>query len=824
MSFINSMGKRLWISKSGRMVGCLDQIRLAVGKGSHSEHWTNVEWSWQQFVDRCRQTRFSTETFDEFCRMTKEQQGIAKNGPAFVGGPVEGGSRKKGNVHIKTMVVLDADDAKAGFLEGVTDALGDTARLVYGTHSCSPDLLDKMRVVVPLAREVNPVEYEAIARHLAAQIGMDYFDKTTFEHNRLFYFPSCPSDVDPFLVEEGFEPLDVDLVLGFYVDYTDRSQLPVHKDEVLKQKMSSGELGDPRKKDGIVGVFCTAYTISEGIETFLSDVYKPVNDSCTRYTYLEGTSFGGCSVHDDDLHFFSRHNSDPANTETCHNIFDLVRIHKFGALDEGASKYTNVAKMPSFAAMVSFAEQNQRCVEIKLERARQAFADDVETVEGGGEQAPAKALFFDGKRFVPKRLGDWFMTGRHAVVLNRELYVYDGGRYVQGEDLFRTICTERLGMDYAPNRIRDTLQYLLDSLKKYTSDDVLDTPAGILNVKNGLLDLDKFVLYPHRPDYISIVQLGAAYDPSVGAELFYEFLGRVVRPEEVPVVEEVLGSLLTPSMEYEKAVLFYGEGQNGKSTMSDLILRFLGSQNVFGASLQDLTDNRFAKAGLYGKMANIFPDESGKMIEDSKTFKTLVSGDNVNAEYKGKAAFTFKNRAKLIMSCNEIPKSRDKTDGNFRKYLIVEFPYKFDGKEIRRRLDAWADLPSALLNVAVAGLARLRAQGAFTETLRQKELISNLRADSDSVYAFFRDRVLVTDNPLDKVSVGDLREAYEAYCRDLGITPVGKREYEKGRARHLQRLEYDTNQGRAIKYIRLVNATDTNSFLLEKVDTGICLQ
>ena len=84
--------------------------------------------------------------------------------------------------------------------------------------------------------------------------------------------------------------------------------------------------------------------------------------------------------------------------------------------------------------------------------------------------------------------------------------------------------------------------------------------------------------------------------------------------------------------------------------------------------------------------------------------------------------------------------------------------------------------------------------------------------------------MLVTDNPLDKVSVGDLREAYEAYCRDLGITPVGKREYEKGRARHLQRLEYDTNQGRAIKYIRLVNATDTNSFLLEKVDTGICLQ
>ena len=756
--------------------------------------------------------------------MTKEQQGIAKNGPAFVGGPVEGGSRKKGNVQAKTMVVLDADDAKAGFLDDVIVALGTTARIVYGTHSCSPDLLDKMRVVVPLSREVDPAQYEAIARHIAAQIGMDYFDRTTFEHNRLFYFPSCPCDVDPFFIEDGFEPLDVDGVLAYYDNYLDRGELPVHKDEVLKPGTAGGgatQLKDPRERQGNVGVFCRAYTISTGIEAFLSDVYKPVNDNCTRYTFAEGSTFGGASVHDEDLHLYSRHKSDPANTGTCHNIFDLVRIHKFGHLDADASPYTNASKLPSMAAMTEFVEQDPVCAAMKREEAVKAFATEIET---GSVVAPPRAVFFDNKRFVPKLLGDWFMLGRHAIILNRELYVYDTGRYVPGEDLFRSTTTARMDMEYSPGRIRDTLQYLLDSLPKYTSDEVLDTPKNILNVKNGLLDLDKFVLMPHDPSYISIVQLEATYDPTVGASLFYEFLGRVVKPEEVPVVEEVLGSLLTPSMEYEKAVILYGEGQNGKSTLSDIMLRFLGTQNVSGASLQDLTDNRFAKAGLYGKMANIFPDESGKMMEDSKAFKTLVSGDNVNAEYKGKAAFTFKNRAKLVMSCNEIPKSRDKTDGNFRKYLIIEFPYKFDGKEIRRRIEAWTELPSALLNVAIKGLTRLRKQGGFTETIRQTELISNLRADSDSVYAFFRDRVMWTDNPMDKVTVGDLREAYEAYCRDMGTIPVNRKEYEKGRARHLKRLEYDTNQGRAIKFIRLVNATDANAFLLEKVEDGICLQ
>lgn len=800
----------------------MDHIQLAVGKGSHVDYWQNVTWTWEEFVERCRKTRITSETYAEFARMGKEQQSVIKNGPAYVGGPVTDGSRKKQNVTEKTLVVLDADDADNGFIERTENVLNDIARILYSTHSNNPELNNKMRLVLPLSRVVDPQEYEAIARYVASEIGMECFDRTTFEHNRLFYFPSCSVDIAPVFVSKGFEPLDVDAVLSNFEDYTDRNELPMHADEILigDKTRKTGELNDPREKVGNVGLFCRVYTISSGIEKFLSAIYKPTNNSCTRYTYLNGTSFGGASVHDNDTHFYSRHKSDPANTGTCLNIFDLVRIHLFGHLDADAHKNTNVVKLPSMAAMNEFVDKDKDCAAEKLQEAQKAFEKEAET---GEPVAGPKALFFDGKRFVPKRLGDWFMLGRHAIILNKELYLYREGKYVPGEDEFRMVTTARMGMEYSPGRIRDSLQYLLDSLPKYTSDEVLDTPNNILNVKNGLLDLNNFVLYPHRPDYISIVQLEAAFDPSAKADLFYEFVNRVLVPDEIPVIEEVLGSLLTPSMEYEKAILFYGEGQNGKSTMSDLILRFLGSQNVNGASLQDLTENRFAKAGLYGKMANIFPDESGRMIEDSKTFKTLVSGDNVNAEYKGKAAFTFKNRAKLIMSCNEIPKSRDKTDGNFRKYLIIEFPYKFDGKEIRRRLDAWEGLASALLNVAITGLARLREQGGFTETVRQAQLISNLRADSDSVYAFFRDRVEWTDDPNDKVTVGDLREAYELYCRDNGLIPVNRKEYEKGRARYLKKLEYDTNKGRAIKFIKMVNCTDENSFFLEKMDAAINL-
>jgi putative DNA primase/helicase len=746
--------------------------------------------------------------------MDKEQRNKTKNGAAFVGGSVINGSRRKENVREKCLIGLDADNAFGGFTDDVANALGDAAYIVYSTHSNNPSKNNKMRVIIPLSRIVTAVEYEAISRKIADRIGMSYFDHTTFEANRLFYFPSCPSDVVPVFISNGYEPLEADEVLAEYTDYLDVEQWAKHRDETKKLTTELTKIGDPTTKTGHVGLFCRAYSISEAIAEYLNEVYVPTDDSCTRYTYTHGTSFGGAKVHDDGKHLFSRHQSDPANTGTCFNAFDLVRVHLFSELDADIAPQTNTSKRPSFLAMMALVDGDKRCNGLKADELQNEFADDV----SGERDIPAKVLFFENKRFVPKRMGDWFMTGRHAFVLNKELYIYKDGKYISGEDTFRQVAAEKLGTEYTPARIRDSLIYLLDILPKYTTDEVLNTPVDILNCKNGLLNLNTFELMEHTPNFISVTQLEAAYDPTADDSLFYEFMSKVVRPEEVLVVEEMLGNILIPSMEYEKAFILFGEGQNGKSTLSDLMLRFLGTSNVYGASLHELTENKFAKANLYGKMANIFPDESGKMLEDSKVFKTLVSGDSVTAEHKGRNAFTFKNRAKLIMSCNEIPKSRDKTDGNFRKYIIVEFPYKFEGKEMRRRLASWAELPSAILNVAIKGLKRLRMNERFTETERQKALINDLRADSDSVYAFIRDRIVVTKDKADRISMSDLYSAYTTYCYSEGLKPVGQKEFGKGRTRHLKNVEVDTHGIRSLKMVKLVNGNDDNSMPFENYE------
>ena len=118
------------------------------------------------------------------------------------------------------------------------------------------------------------------------------------------------------------------------------------------------KLSDPRMKPGIVGAFCRAYSIEAAIEAFLSDVYQKCGGwgKVPRYTYLGGSTYGGASVYNKGQHLYSWHQSDPAGgAYRCCNAFDLVRIHKFGKLDEG-SYGTGYTHLPSYIAMCAWAE------------------------------------------------------------------------------------------------------------------------------------------------------------------------------------------------------------------------------------------------------------------------------------------------------------------------------------------------------------------------------------------------------------------------------------------------------------------------------------
>lgn len=381
-------------------------LEISFGKNRSDTNWKPEYMEWGEFLEKyLKKVRRTNETMAEYDAMSKENKDRIKNGRAFVGGFIKGGRRKKENVENRWLLTLDADNADENFIFTAGLILDGVAYAIYSTHSSRPHKL-KYRLVIPADRAMLPDEHAAVARKIADKIGMPYFDKTTFDVHRLMYLPSCSRDAKPELVIGEGEPLSVDTVLGEYADWTDPSEWPRHPDSEKHIAAELKKLGDPEDKPGVIGVFCRLYSIQDGIRTFIPDVYLPTASE-DRWTYAGGSTFGGMRVYD-DAWAYSEHQSDPANDGHCHNIFDLIRLHKFGHLDDDVKEHTPTSKYPSYKAMLEFAANDPA-----VKRERLAETQDDFEVEADEEDPDAWKDLLD----VEPKSGMPLPTAKNAEII-----------------------------------------------------------------------------------------------------------------------------------------------------------------------------------------------------------------------------------------------------------------------------------------------------------------------------------------------------------------------------------------------------------------------
>ncbi|MBR6667459.1 MAG: hypothetical protein IKL25_03760 [Clostridia bacterium] len=339
-------------------------LKIAVCNHRNNSKYKNQEKPWSYIKDRNRRPIRTTETAEEYPRLPKEKRDELKDHGGFVGGWLKGGIRKNGNVISRCIGALDADNIGADddFLGITRKALEGVEYFIYSTHKHRPEA-PRYRIVILFDREVSEDEYPALMRMVARQIGMDFFDDSTYQSNRMMYWSSCPSN-GVFFFEEGIgEPMAVNRYLGMYADWRDTTQWPTSSRQSEVVKHSVRQQQDPLSKDGLIGAFCRTYfPITEAIHTFLSDVYAP---SATegRYDYIPADSNAGVVIYDDKF-VYSHHATDPA-CEKLLNAFDLVRIHLFG--DDDPKK--------TYKQMCDLALQ-QDAVKLTLDRERRERADE----------------------------------------------------------------------------------------------------------------------------------------------------------------------------------------------------------------------------------------------------------------------------------------------------------------------------------------------------------------------------------------------------------------------------------------------------------------
>lgn len=348
---------------------------VSTGNSRMEKRWNDTEMELEEFIQRISNTIRTSETVEQYRKLSKAKQDDIKDVGGFVLGKLKGGRRKKDCVVFRSGLTLDMDYATGDIPEQI-EMFFDFRCLIYSTHKHTAEN-PRLRLVIPLSRNVSPDEYAAVARKVAEDIGMELFDDTTYEPSRLMYWPSTSADGEFVFRDIEGEILNPDIIMSRYKDWKDSSEWPVSSRQQAVVQREMKKQADPLAKDGVIGAFCRTYGIEEAIAAFLPEVYQP-SAMPGRYDYVPADSQAGVVVYEGKF-AFSHHATDPACGKLM-NVFDMVRIHRFGSLDNKASEETEAVKLPSFKAMSEFAVADER---VKLtiagerkEKAEREFSED----------------------------------------------------------------------------------------------------------------------------------------------------------------------------------------------------------------------------------------------------------------------------------------------------------------------------------------------------------------------------------------------------------------------------------------------------------------
>ncbi|MCH1962328.1 phage/plasmid primase, P4 family [Clostridium perfringens] len=344
-----------------------------------------------------------------------------------------------------------------------------------------------------------------------------------------------------------------------------------------------------------------------------------------------------------------------------------------------------------------------------------------------------------GLKFLPFVLAKHLSETRDVYYGGESFLIYENGVYnISGEKE-----AGRIIMDYMlPNycimaSIRDCRDQW-DILVSKDFDDFNRNPY-LVNVRNGLLDIRDMSFKEHTPSYLSTVQLNVEYNPQVDCPQFKKFLNEVLDCKLIPLVQEIVGYLLTTNTVSQKAFVFWGPARTGKSTLLWVVeYLLLGKKNVSNIPWQEIGD-KFKTAELLGKLANVFSDLPSKSIDDTGIFKVVTGEDYLMAEKKNKNPFKFKPFARLVFSCNELPRNYvDRTEGFYRRLIIVPFNRQIEKSKIDKALKyKFQREKEGILNWALEGLKRLYENNfEFSENELTDGVKKEYKRENNNVISF----------------------------------------------------------------------------------------
>lgn len=585
------------------------KLFISTGNSRMEKHWNGREMELEEFAQRISTTIRTSETVEQYRKLSKAKQDGIKDVGGFVLGKLKGGRRKKDCVVFRSGLTLDMDYATADIPEQI-EMFFDFRCLIYSTHKHTPEH-PRLRLIIPLSRNVSPDEYTAVARKVAEEIGMELFDDTTYEPSRLMYWPSTSSDGEFVFRDIEGEILNPDTILAKYRDWKDSSEWPVssRQQSVVQREMK--KQADPLAKDGVVGAFCRTYSIEEAVAEFLSDVYQP-STMLGRYDYIPADSQAGVVVYEGKF-AYSHHATDPACGKLM-NAFDMVRIHMFGELDAKSAEDGESTKLPSYKAMSEFAVKDEK-VKLQLVKEREESAK----MEFQPEKEWQSALELDRQGKVKDTLDNLVLAIRNdgklqSIAFNLHRDGIDAGDGLPWKQIkpgwndsdfasLKVYLNKGYGV-YAPSKTKDALLAVASERAYHPVKEYLD----------GL------------PEWDGVKRIDALLTDYLGAE-DSDYTRAVIRKTLTAAVARIY----QPGVKFDSVLILNGPQGIGKST---LFAKLAGAWFSDSLTLTDMRD-KSGPEKLQGYWILELGELAGMKKTDVETVKSFLSrvDDKYRASY-----------------------------------------------------------------------------------------------------------------------------------------------------------------------------------------------
>lgn len=665
-------------------------IVISTGTSRRSMTWQKTEMLWSEFVAKIQTPQRTQETLAEYFKLTKAKQGALKDIGGFVGGALNGNQRKASAVVTRDLVTLDMDNIANGETKNVlkkVNSLG-IAYAIYSTRSHA-EFKPRLRVIIPLDKSIGVDEYEPVARKLAALIGIEMCDPTTFEASRLMYWPGCSQDSNyvfdfsdsPFVSAEG--------LLKQYDNWKDIRTWPQVPGEAMKAKVVLSRQADPTTKAGIVGAFCKTYNVYAAIDSFLPHAYE-ATDKADRLTYTGGTTVAGAVVYDNGNFLFSHHATDPCSGQLV-NAFDLVRLHKFSELDGEALPGTPINKLPSFREMKHLALSDKTAANtFNTEMA--AKASDVFKPQGEVEEVldvnwiEAAKLTYDTNTGLPKKTRDNIIR-----ILNFDPELKDkiatDEFAVRGLALGALPWDERTEMREWTDTDDAGLAWYLENRWDLQGRDKIESALLLVSDQhkfNAVSDYLKELKWDKKPRLDTLLRdyLGAEDTPYTRGVSRKAFTAAVARA-------------LSPGCKYDYVPVLVGPQGIGKTTF----LATMG-KSWYSDSLQTF-DGKEAAEMIQGIWLNELGEMTGYNRSEQNSVKQFLSKrDDIYRQAYGRRTQRYPRKCVFFGTCNEFEFLKDET-GNRRFWPI-------DCGTQKSRKSIWEDLPKEVDQIWAEAVVRYR--------------------------------------------------------------------------------------------------------------------